>query len=353
MKQPVKLAFFGTGTHATDSLYPCIPHIEDTEIVAVHSRTIERAELTARRFGIGYAYADVEKLLDSEKIDGAVIVGPPEIHLSIGLACLERGIPVFVEKPPAVDTPSTRKLVETAAGHSTFGMVGLNKRYALGYRIAKELISRKEFGEVTSIELKFSNGAWPPFWGVEERALTFLSGQAIHMFDLIRYFAGEVETVYALFSRRSVDRFGFAVQAKLASDALVTCNMTCYESWNTFSERVSVTGEGNYISVENGLHLKYHREKNWIDLPDTEIYNLYHGWDVSGPMPRTSNFSHEHLGYLGEMRAFVNAVRMGEKPTPDLLDGLRAMEFCDAVWESVRSGKPVNPDFSFRLAGSG
>jgi len=333
--KPVQLAFFGTGNHATDSLYPCIYQIPNTVLSAVYSRTKERADETARRFGIKKAYNSVPSLLDNENIDGAIIVGPPQMHADIAQQCFEREIPVFVEKPPAIDTATSMQLVEAAQKHNTFGMVGFNKRHSLAYRMAKELADRREFGDVTFIDVKFSNGPWPLFWEIEERAITFLTGQAIHMFDLVRFFGGEVDTVYTSFTKRSVDRFGFAVQCKLKDDALVTMNMTCYEGWNTFNELVSITGEGNYITVENGLHMKYHPEKNWIDIPDSEIFNLYQAWDVSGPMPRTSNFSHEHLGYLGELRTFVNSIRKKATPSPDLMDGLRAMQICDAVWESA------------------
>ena len=338
-ERTVKLAFFGTGNHATDSLYPCINQIDNTYIAAVYSRTKENADRTARRFGIEGAYDSVPTLIENEKIDGAVIAGPPQMHASIALQCFERGIPVFVEKPPAIDTATTQHLVESAKKHNTFGMVGFNKRHGLGYRMAKQIISQKDFGDVTFIDIKFSNGGWPPFWDIDERAITFLTGQAIHMFDLVRFYGGEVDKLYAMFTKRSVDRFGFAVQCRLKNDALVTMNMTCYESWNTFNELVSISGEGSYVTIENGLHVKFHPEKDWIDVPGSEIFNLYKAWDVSGPMPRTSNFSHEHLGYLGELRTFVDAIRNGTTPSPDLNDGLSAMKICDAVWESALSGK--------------
>jgi myo-inositol 2-dehydrogenase / D-chiro-inositol 1-dehydrogenase len=341
-KTTVRLGFFGTGNHATDSLYPCIPQIADAYIAAVYSRTREHAERTARRFGIPAAFDSAERLLDKESIDAAIIVGPPQMHADAAQRCLERGVPVFIEKPPAVDTDTTKQLVDLAETNGTFGMVGFNKRFSLGYRMAKHLVSGKKFGNVTFIDIKFSNGAWPTFWDIDHRPTTFLIGQAIHMFDLLRFFSGEIDSLYALYSERSVDRFGYAVQCRMQNGALVTMNMTSYESWNTFNELVSVTGEGNYITVENGLHLKYHPEKNWIDLPGSEIYNLYQGWDVSGPMPRTSNFSHEHLGYLGELRAFVDAIQIGSEPAPDLTDGLRAMEACDAVLGSLDAGGPVS-----------
>jgi myo-inositol 2-dehydrogenase / D-chiro-inositol 1-dehydrogenase len=340
-KTTVKLGFFGTGNHATDSLYPCIPQIPDAHIAAVCSRTREHAERTAYRFGIPAAFDSVERLLEGEAIDGAIIVGPPQMHSNVAQRCLRRGIPVFIEKPPASDTVTTKQLVDLAEANGSFGMIGFNKRYSLGYRMAKHIVSGEMFGDVTFIDIKFSNGAWPAFWDIDHRGTTFLIGQAIHMFDLLRFFSGGIDSLYALYTERSVDRFGFAVQCRMQNGALVTMNMTSYESWNTFHELVSVTGEGNFVTVENGLHLKYHPEKDWIDLPGSEIYNLYHGWDVSGPMPRTTNFSHEHLGYLGELRAFVNAIQKSSEPSPGLTDGLCAMQACDAVLESLRTGGPV------------
>jgi phthalate 4,5-cis-dihydrodiol dehydrogenase len=343
-KSEVRLAFFGTGNHATDSLYPCIPHIPGASIAAVYSRKIENAERTARRFGIPNRFDSISHLLDSVHIDGAVIVGPPQLHAEAATACLMSGIPVFIEKPPAIDSRTVGELVKIAKERNTFGKVGFHKRYGTPYRIAQEICRKSDFGAVTFLDMKFSNGPWPPFWGIEKREVSFLIGQAIHMFDLSRLFGGEVSTVYAQLHKKSVDRFAFAVQFGLVNGALASFNMTCYESWSKFHELISITGEGSYFTIENGLQLKYYPEKDWIELPGTELYNLYQAWDVSGPMPRMSNFSPTHLGYLGELQAFVNDIRELKPGSPDLSDGYQAMLLCDAVMESVRRGEPVSPE---------
>jgi myo-inositol 2-dehydrogenase / D-chiro-inositol 1-dehydrogenase len=338
----IQLAFIGAGPHATDSLYPCIPHIPGAIIGAVYSRSPERAKQTARRFGIKSWFTSIDRLLEATSTDGAVIVGPPQLHATAAQACLRKGIPVFIEKPPAIDSRTVKELIETADSNKTFGMVGFNKRFGTAYRIAQEICRRSEFGEVTFLDMKFSNGPWPPFWDIREREKSFLIGQAIHMFDLSRVFGGEVKTVFAQLQQRIVDKFAYAVQFGFVNGALATFNMTCNESWSKFHELISVTGEGNYFTIENGLQLKYFPEKDWIELPETELYNLYQGWEVSAPMTRMSNYSPTHLGYLGELKAFVNAVRSGKTPSPDLADGYAAMKLCDAVLQSAQTGQPID-----------
>ena len=49
---------------------------------------------------LGYAcYATIEELLDKGKPDGVIIAVPNQMHVSAGLACIARKVPIIIEKP--------------------------------------------------------------------------------------------------------------------------------------------------------------------------------------------------------------------------------------------------------------
>ena len=97
-----RIAFVGAGNHATESLYPNIAHVPEFDLVAVCDLVDEKARSAARRFGAPEWFTDVETMLGTAEPDGVCICGPPDMHYQVGLQALGRGIPVFMEKPPAL-----------------------------------------------------------------------------------------------------------------------------------------------------------------------------------------------------------------------------------------------------------
>ena len=67
------------------------------------------------RSTLGYPiYASLEEMLDKAKPDGAIVATPNQMHVANGLACIERKVPIIVEKPISDTVESAMRLV--AAG---------------------------------------------------------------------------------------------------------------------------------------------------------------------------------------------------------------------------------------------
>ena len=77
-------------------------------------------------------------MLESEELDAVAICGPPQLHTEAGIASLEAGLHVFVEKPPSVNFVESRRFLKAArnrlAQSPGFGgvrMVSVNSLTAL------------------------------------------------------------------------------------------------------------------------------------------------------------------------------------------------------------------------------
>ena len=86
------------------------------------------AEQVARKAGIPY-YTDHIEMLDKVKPQGVINATPNKLHVPIGIDCIERGIPVIVEKPVAESIASAKKLVQAAADKGVPVMVGHHRRH--------------------------------------------------------------------------------------------------------------------------------------------------------------------------------------------------------------------------------
>ncbi len=133
MSRMVSVAFVGAGGHATNSLYPHLHKIPDLDLVAVCDLDREKAERNARWFGGRKVYTDVTEMLSSEQPDGVYICGLPQMMCEVGHQALEAGLPIFVEKPSAIDVPEARKLAQVAEDNGVWGMVAFMKRFAQAY----------------------------------------------------------------------------------------------------------------------------------------------------------------------------------------------------------------------------
>lgn len=337
-----RIAFVGCGGHATHSLFPAVPFIPEIELVAVCDLREELARRNARWFGALRWYTDVATMLTKEELDGAVIVGPPQMHDEVGKQCLDAGLPIFVEKPSAISAATAQELAEHAERKGLWGAVAYMKRFAVGYELAKQIAQKQdEFGQVTVVEIRFSNGPYPAIWGIPSAPQAFLIGQAVHLFNLARYFGGEVEEVYARLHVVSENRFGYAINLRFAGGALGILNLNALESpsWK-IHERLALTGVDCWLEVEDMLRLRYRPRGEPIAEPHVGGRNQWIEWQ-----PDWTEVLRVHavgcFGYAGELQNFARSCLGLETPRSTLWDGARDLQVAEAVWRSAQTGEVV------------
>jgi len=143
-------------------------------------------------------------MLDAIQPAGVCICGPAEMHHEVGLEVLSRGIPVFMERPPAHTLAGAEEFVSVAKENGAWGMVGFMKRFAPANIVAKEFMQSDTFGKLSSIALIHGCGPYD-----EIRRMLYFNG--IHMIDLGRFLAGDVEGVFA---------YGFSEEMQAVSVAM-------------------------------------------------------------------------------------------------------------------------------------
>ena len=340
-ERKARVAFIGCGGHATAALYPTIRTIPSLEFVAVCDLKEELARRNARYYGALRWYTDVGEMLSEEELDGAIIVGPPRMHCKVGKQCLDAGIPIFVEKSSAPSYGEAVELARYAEDRGLWGAVAYMKRYAVCYRMAKRIAESEEFGGIQFLEARFSNGPYPSIWGIEDPAKAFLIGQVVHIFNLARFFCGEMKEIYAKLRRLSRNMFGYAIAGEFQSGVPFVMNLNALEAsdWK-ISERLALSGDGCWLEVVDMLHLRYHpRElplKEFSPGGRTQTIEWNPEWTELMATKAEGAF-----GYRGEIEAFAKACLGEDKPRSTLWDGAEDLRISEAVWESANLNKPV------------
>lgn len=128
------------------------PHVPGAELVAVASRSAERAKAFAADHGIARAHDSYQAILDDDGVDVLYIATPHPQHRAIALAALRAGKAVLVEKAFTVTPAATREIAATAAEVGRFAMEAMWTRFQPAIVRMCELIGDGAIGEVQSVQ---------------------------------------------------------------------------------------------------------------------------------------------------------------------------------------------------------
>ncbi|MFO7343326.1 MAG: Gfo/Idh/MocA family oxidoreductase, partial [Bacillaceae bacterium] len=134
----IKTAIVGTGFSATSHL-EALRRVPNVEVTAIVSQSLSSAKGLAEKFGVAYAYDDVEEMLKNEEIEVVHNCTPNSLHFPINKRALESGKHVLSEKPLAITSEETRQLHEIALENNRIHGVCFNYRF---YPLVQEVKSR-------------------------------------------------------------------------------------------------------------------------------------------------------------------------------------------------------------------
>jgi myo-inositol 2-dehydrogenase/D-chiro-inositol 1-dehydrogenase len=328
-----RVAFIGCGSHATNNIFPMLKYAR-CRLDSVCDLNEELARRNAQIFGAEAAYTDVRRLLDEREVDGIFVVGPPSMHHEVGKLVLERGLPLFVEKPPAPSLVQTQELVDIARQHGTWFMTGFMKRFGMTYRKAQELMTA---GHFVPAAMRLQYGHWR---STDLRSM--LLYMSSHPLDLAMAFFGPVHSLHSTIYRDSRQSISLAVTLRFASGRWAQLMLD--GSQPRIQERVEISGtmDGNnaLLVMDNVEHLELHRQKhNGVDLlaptldavqPQFELSDIQ-VWRPDHGLPNMGQTRHFNQGFAGEVREFINAILEKRRAVPGAVESLAVMRLIEAI----------------------
>jgi predicted dehydrogenase len=157
MAPKARIAVIGTGWWATYTHIPALQANPAAELVALCDANPERLQAAAQAYGIERTYADHQRMLASEALDGIVIATPHATHYQLAKDSLAHGLHVLVEKPMVLYATHAQDLVDLAAQHGRELLIGYPWHYGAHARHARDLIQSGALGAVQYINCTFSS----------------------------------------------------------------------------------------------------------------------------------------------------------------------------------------------------
>lgn len=269
------------------------------------------------------AFTDAGEALDAVEVDAVYVCVPPFAHGPAEHAALDRGKPLFVEKPVGLGLDVAEEIgakVEAAAVVT-----------GTGYHWRCLDTAERARGLLAETPPLLANGYWldkrppVPWWGRTDRSGGQIIEQATHVLDTARYLLGEVVEVYAAGVNRPPGD---------ADDAWGDIDDATATTLRFGSGAVATLAATSALPVKHRAALHIVSRGRYLELSE-DVLDVHTGHErlhhVCGEDPRTA-----------VDREFLEAVR-GESETTRVPYGeaLRTHRLACAIAESARTGMPV------------
>ena len=287
-------------------------------------------------------YFNLDDMATDPDIDIIAILTESGTHASIAikLACYRK--PVIVEKPMALTLADADKMIHQFLINNTPLFVVKQNRYNLPIVQLKKAIDQGRFGKINigTIRVRwcrpqeyYDQDVWRGTWSMDGGVI---SNQASHHLDMLIYLLGPVSKVNA-FSKQSLakieaeDTLVGSIQFK--SGAIGTIEASTAIRPKDLEGSISVLGDKGSVVI-GGFAMN--KIDTWLFEEETDNDNWIRENCAVNP-PGHNYYAHTEF-YKG-----VNAsLRSEMKPLIDGLEGRKSLEFINALYHSVDSGKTIN-----------
>jgi len=319
----MKIAFIGAGGIA-GSYRGSLKKLNQP-ISAICDVNKERSVAVAKEENAN-AYTDHEDMLSKEKPDVVFICIPPGAHTTQVADSAKSGAAVFVAKPIAADMETALRTKDAIEKAGVLNQVGYMARHSDITAKAKELTSGKKlvmgFGRFLC-----RMGASHPWWGKFNISGGQMLEQSTHVFDLLRYFMGDVEKVQA-FGIKGVSKDGIA-----DFEECTVCNLYFANGavGNITSTCVANAPDGFAAEfVGDDLYLKF--------MLDMRLIGAVAGQRV--------DYTGEESGYYRQVEKFVQAVKAKDQSLilSSYADAAKTLAVAVAANRSMVTGKVETVD---------
>ncbi|OIN98522.1 hypothetical protein COY52_05895 [Candidatus Desantisbacteria bacterium CG_4_10_14_0_8_um_filter_48_22] len=291
-------------------------------------------------------FADSKELTGSGLVDAVVIATPHYFHPTIAVDAFEKGLHVLSEKPISVTVSAADIMLRAAKKSGKVFAVMYQQRTLPAIRLARQIIRSGKLGKIIRTmmvepnyrcQAYYNSSGWRATWTGEGGGV--LINQAPHGIDLFMLLGGMPVRVNARVRTKIHD-----IEVEDEASAMLeyengtwgyyytsTCEMPA-------STRMEISGDrGKLVYVDGELKL-------YMLNPPVSDHNkeTKEMWSFPQVQEEQLELPKAETGHKEILRNFCAAILRKEELISPGEDGMKAVEFINAVCLSGRMGKPVD-----------
>ena len=202
--KPIRVGIIGYGLAGSVFHAPLVASTLGMVVAAIVTQHPERQARAQRDYPSATVYSSADNLwADPSQLDLIVVAAPNRAHAPLGIAALEAGLPVVIDKPLAPSTAAGEQLLQTAHRTGKLLTVFQNRRWDNDFLTVRRLITSEVLGQVVRVESRFERfrpkpkeNAWRESADPQDGG-GLLFDLGAHLIDQVRLLFGQPTSVYA------------------------------------------------------------------------------------------------------------------------------------------------------------
>lgn len=332
---PIRMGLIGCGGMGGGHVLGAASLSGRLKVTAVCDIEQERADRAAQSMGAASAVTDYRELLDD--VDAVLIALPHHLHYVVGLACLEAGKHVLMEKPMCNTEEQCIGLIEAAERNGKVLMTAYPVRFWPIVRKMKELIDNRTYGEPFHMSIyteqftRFPAGHWTE--SADKLGGGQLFSHGCHYIDLLLWFLGRPVKGFHLGTRLGTPWMEREGTSDLAIEFESGAVGYHFGTWGARGTRI---GYAIHIHCTEGM-LEFNRAEGKLYL-HSHIVEERANLDTASRtrVLMEDNAPGKKTQY--ELEHFLDCIDAGQQPDTDGYDSLQGLRVIWKLYEAERAG---------------
>ncbi len=351
----IKLAVVGCGDIANRSYLPAIKEMAaQVELVAACDTDRARAERAKAEYGARQAFADAGEMLAKSDPDGVLILTDMVPHGPLGLAALEAGKHVYIEKVMAVEMAQADRMVELAERKGLILSCAPSTILLSPFQELKKMVAAGEVGPITFVHALGAHGG-PARWdGYTSDPTWFYQPGAGPLFDLAVYpvqiltqLFGPVKRITA-FSRLALPELVMTAEKVRGKTVKVNTDDTIPMILDLGATFASVDCSYNMLSTRLPA-MQFFGASGSLTAPQFlgDELGVWHRGDPEWKVSHLSKSLYDRLGVAAGLPHWLDCIRAGKQPVNHGRHGRHILDVFVSAQESARTGRAVELKTTF------
>ena len=329
----IRYAVVGLGHISQVAVLPAFRSAANSELTAIVSGDSEKLRKLARKYGLSkeqtFPYREYDRALAT--VDAVYLTLPNHLHKEYAVRAAQAGVHVLCEKPMAVTSEECKAMIGAAEHNNVKLMIAYRLHFERANLEAVQIASSRKLGDLRIFASEFAQQVASGNIRVTEPAARgggALYDMGVYCINATRYlFQADPTSVFAVSASNDDKRF-------MKVEEMVSVLMRFPEErMATFTCSFGAADISRYVLIG---------AKGTLTADPAYDYSMALKHELTIDEKTTRKTFSKRDQFAAEVMYFSDCVLRNKEPEPSGFEGLADVAIVEAIYESVRMGRPVD-----------